>query len=1365
MADIKIGISDRGVWDRQDSINVKDRPLKTGLTAKQAQDFILANPGTEVVIKQKDGKYSVYHAETSDADKAITNQDFKDRKITLTADVASIFSGKKAYISTDDNVIRSLEIEGIELKSLDQEFITANLNISVKDKDGIDTNSRNDIEGTISGKILMKKELVQYALSQANQNKYGVKCELQARPGTQEYEVDIKFTGLSLGKVTLKMEQGGIKAKIESAGAIGKTADYASYGATLGHFDLEAFATNMVKENIAKELGLKVTTVSSNEFKLVPDFTNNKLIKNIPIGDMKLNITDVKSDPSKTAFNINWSNDLEVNLYGLKVTASSDATAVEGIPDREGPDELTASINGRVNNDFSSKLDTTMGAKINITPQEQGNMSARIKKLTGKDVNVNGSVELSGVNVSTGLDATGNITYMSSIPGKININNLNLDMGAAKVSLKAASGNLEAEQKGKAVILRSNNISLNGFIDTKDVKLNVKDLRINQELVYDSSNPNRFEFNGQGNAKLNLTADAVDKKTGAKISIDNMKLQGAKAVVDMGTGEISVDSEKDSKLLVTVDKLQVPSANLKNLSFSGKLNFNTNSGVLALTGDKYSFTGKISDKVSINNLKGSGTVVNMDTKKNTLSVDASNGISADKIEVSGAKINRAVIKGQFDADLNTGKMVLSGDKISFNGKIGNIDIKSLKASGKVIYDPQEGIRVQRTSLDASGKIGDFDVTKLKGTGDIVFDKNGALVMTTVSDLTFESTKGLNVYGDLKVGYKNGVYNFITTAENPVDISYENPTNPNIVKVKHIKVDGNIAFNPATGVFTFNNDENKLKVISGALDSVTFDNFSIDGECKIVDGIVTATNSKGLLGMSGKIAGMEITDLKANKFTFNNDKSLLTLEKIEKLVLPNNKANIAITGNVTAVYDDENSFVSLTSKDGSITGNFGDIQLKDFKLDGKLTFDTAKNTLTIEGMSGSALKVAGELKGKEIDLSTTGIVKFSSDENALNIAGENIKIDGSIDGFSLKSLSGASADVKVSKTDNSVTVSNFKYDFGVGGLLVYNKDGYIEKTDLGYNVNLNGSISTSKDDIVKFLEDASQNKSLPEATRTSVKNIITTINSHLTSANLKSATYENLTLKLDKDFNFQGFGVSTKGTVTDTSLKMDIGDKKKPKIIDINLGQIDFSANASSGSDKNLKIKNGQISFNLNEKLRDTIKSELTTKLKDFGLTDIKLDVLPDGQIKLKNATYEIFSTPLDKLGRAVTNAGIPIISSVLGRLLRLTDISVDLKLATKIENNKLVLSVDETTVNELLLFLATKTTDALGVTDMKDVAAKTIAKKLPESIPKDIKGNVISVDLQKVVTKLSPDVKLTGIDISKEGQVNVGFEYNKAAKK
>ncbi|MFN4151188.1 MAG: hypothetical protein ACK4IX_09605, partial [Candidatus Sericytochromatia bacterium] len=155
MSGLGIGTSDRGTFDREDNLYIKNKnPLKVTKSAQEAEAFAKANPGAEAIIKTDTDDYVVYQMESTEEGKTVTNEDFTNDSVKLNGDVAKLFSnGKKAYTSTTDNVIRSLEIGGVRLPDLEHNFASANLKFVLEDKDGIDTKSKNDLEGSVSGNV------------------------------------------------------------------------------------------------------------------------------------------------------------------------------------------------------------------------------------------------------------------------------------------------------------------------------------------------------------------------------------------------------------------------------------------------------------------------------------------------------------------------------------------------------------------------------------------------------------------------------------------------------------------------------------------------------------------------------------------------------------------------------------------------------------------------------------------------------------------------------------------------------------------------------------------------------------------------------------------------------------------------------------------------------------------------------------------------------------------------------------------------------------------------------------------------------------------------------------------------------------
>lgn len=1282
MPDFKIGFHDRGLFDNPDDLLVKGNTLRKFKTATEATNFAKLRPGSEVIIKNQDDTYSVYNLETSETGKKILNNDFKNDNIKLTSDVAKIFGGEKAYVSTDDNVIRSLEIAGIELESIDQEFVKANLNLVIEDKDGIDTNSKKDIEGTISGDILIKKEAIEYSLAQANTQLGGVLLKLSTNPNSQKYGINISFQGIDLGKITLKMEQGGIKAKIETAGIVGNGLNYTSKILTLGYLDIEELGADIIKKYLSNDLGLKVLNVSKNEFKLEPDFKNNKIFQQISVADMKINLEEVKTDSEKTSFKIDNSGDLNINIQNGKVIASSNSDApLMKNSDKEGSDQINVSVSGILYNDFSSEVHSSFGLKINVTKEEKDNLKSRIKFFSGKEIDAYGKLEISDIKVDTKINPNGKIEIESK-NNDLKVKSLDVQVNDSKIKLEPTTGNFDVEEKDKKIFINAKSVNIVGSIDNSYNKLSFKKLNLNGNLIYDPQKPDKLVLEGDKNSRVQLSLDIFNKIDKSKISIKNLDVKGADVNIDFTKGDIKITQGKDAT----------------SVSLNGL---------------------KLSEDIDLKNI---------------------------------------IFKGDFSINTNTGVISLQGKNIGFSGKIRDINIQDLRGVGNLLYDPENGIKIENTNLTAKGKVGDFDISKIKVKGDIVFDKNGDLLFSNVSDVELNSDIGLKVKGDIKVKYNDGFYTFNTTSSNPISINYE-PKSGSKVNVSDLVIQGNVVFNEKKSTFSFNDVNNNLKISQGNIAGVNFNDFNITGEFKYnEDGTFIFNNSKGKLVISGNIDKFNIKSLTSTgdiKIDPNNKS--ISWDKEISLDLPDKKLKMSSYGNVNLNINEKEE-ICITTNNGVLNATIGETVFKDFKLDGRVVYNPATGNIRFEGIDQKDLRVSGSINGKTIELSTTGGINFSEKDGYFSLSGENIKINGIIDGFKLESVGDTSGKVMISNDMKQVDVSELRFNFKVDGINVSNREGGIRRTsDGGYELSLCGNFDTEKDKVIQFLEKVSNNSLTSEDTKKIIADINKNIQDFLSRGEIKNGQYEDLIIRFDKNFTPSSFEVKTKGSITNTKFNIEIGKEKKT----INMGTIDLSINISSNND-GLRIKDGNILFDLNQDLRETIKNEVTKSLENVGLKDIDLEVLKNGEVKIKNATYEVFSSPLDKLGRKIQKFNIPIISDVVGRVLRITDISADLKISTKIEDKKLIVSIDKTSINQLLGFIVTEITEKTKITNLTgEVADKTVKEIEDLKINHKTGENVFAIDLQELVSQnISKDVKLKDITINSEGRVNINFEYN-----
>ena len=399
MGDIPLGTLDRGYTDPTDPINVRNNALKSKLTAKQAEDFARANPGAEIVVQDTDGSYSVHELTTTDSDHELNNNDFKKDYAVLDQNKINSFTGgKKAYIVTTDNLIRTLDTRGINLPSIDQEFVNAKLLLSLEDKDGIDTKSKKDLSGTISGNISISREFIAQVLAEASKANSDVNLKLRVDPENQQYNIKVTSKGgTGLATLTLKMGQGDMTATLDTAGKVKfaqgllnagiamSNADSMGFTPPTPMIDFEKQAVDDIIKQISDKMDLKIDRVSDNQIKLTPDFKNSKLLGQINAGDMRINLDSVKANPGNTTFKLTDRGDLQIVLKQAEITGSSDPNSkTTAVPDKEGSDKITVDVSGTVKNDLSAKVKTKTGAKVSITENEKKELGERfgaVKKL------------------------------------------------------------------------------------------------------------------------------------------------------------------------------------------------------------------------------------------------------------------------------------------------------------------------------------------------------------------------------------------------------------------------------------------------------------------------------------------------------------------------------------------------------------------------------------------------------------------------------------------------------------------------------------------------------------------------------------------------------------------------------------------------------------------------------------------------------------------------------------------------------------------------------------------------------------------------------------------------------------------------
>lgn len=1083
MSGIGLGTSNRGLFDLEDNLSMKKNPVKSGVTAQEAESFARSNSGAEVIIKDDKGTYSIYQMETSQSGKTITNQDFTNDSIKLTQDATKKVGGKKAYVMTTDNVIRSLEIKGIELPNIEQKFGSADISLELKDKDGIETKSKNDLEGIISGNLSVSKESIQYSLAQASKST-GLDFKLKVDPTKNEYVITVS-KGVDLGSVTLKMDKGGMNAQFNLSGLVNGLG-YAINPIAMYTTDPEAIITGVIRNKLSKDIGMSAVTVSRNEIRMTPDFKNNKMISQIPVGDMSVNLESVKSNDM--SFKINPRGDLNIDLGRTVVTASSDGKGqqTKGL-DTEGTDTFKTRVKANLGNDLDADIKSNSSVEVKITDPEKAVLASRMQKLSGMGVSIGGNAHISDIQVD-GKITNGKFNLTNQQSGKLSAEKLSIGMGSSTLKIDSASGELDVKEESKKIIVDAKNVDIKGGVESPETSINFKKLSLNGQIVFDKADPSKIKLQGDKTKGITLSVDMKDKKSGVGVTVEEFNIKGTDIDIDMTKRNISLKPQ-DPNAIITINKIKM------------------------------------------------GNIVDL---------------------------NKVSFRGNLDVNAFTGKVALESRALSFNGKLGDIQVDNLSASGKMTFDPATGLKIQGLDLkNARGKVGEFDISRIKAKADMSFDTAGNLSLGSVSSLQLDSASGVKASGNAKVKFSGGVFDFTVSPAKPFNITYKpDKTEKPLVSGQF---EGNLKYDTNNSTFSFNNGEKPFKVKQGSIAGTEFKNFSLNGEVNIgTQGIVTLNNTKGETVISGTVAGINLKELKSDSpITVDSNNKSVNMNGNVSIELPDQKLKLATTGNITLTNKPDGKII-LDSKDGMVTGKIGNIELENFKVSGKVTFDPKTGNIDFEDQNGTGIKTSGKISGKTFNLESSGTISFNKDATGnTKISSQGIDFKGNIEGFNITS-NGTKGDVTLSPSGSLVSVQGLESDISIEGINLKSKGG-LNSTDSGYQIKLDGSLTQDSGKMASFLQKLTENPMVPESSKAS----ILAIQEKLSKINVQNIKYENLTIDLDKNFSFNNMSVTAK--------ELDIKYPEKAMTLS-SKGDVTFEMNKEGKM--SINSKNGVINANI-----------------------------------------------------------------------------------------------------------------------------------------------------------------------------------------
>ncbi|MGE3728706.1 MAG: hypothetical protein AB7I41_24360 [Candidatus Sericytochromatia bacterium] len=1281
MADFRLGSHDRGMLDSADILKAKRTPLRTGLSATDAQAFARSNGGSEMLLKTANGTYNVYAVTTSEAGKAIKGSDFEDgtADISLTPQDVARLGGTKAYLQTDDGTLRTLEIAGIQLDNLDQSLIRADLNVNIQDKDGIETKSARDITGTLSGKVVIDRAMLEWALAQA-EKETGLKFTLSDNPRDQSYKINASY-GVGLGSITIKPTGTGLK--VEVGGLAGGLADAGDWlGKKLG-YDPQLAVDKLIRQHLGANLGLKVESQSLTEYTLAPDLKNNPLMRDIPLsGQTSFKVEEIKLNATQgNGFRIDTQGNLELNFNHAQVIGSTDSRAQTATPDREGPDQLSVKVQAQLGNDFSSQVEGEAGISVDVTPAEQAGLKARIREFTGQEIGAGGQFEVSGLRFSAQANAQGKITKMDQTLGQLKFERLALDAQGVQVDLSAQNGVLQGELKDGQYRLDAENITLKGSVNTPQGKLNVTQLQLSGELAVDPTQPQKLNFTIPTGENIRFSGQFAPTGQSQGVKIQNLNVGPAQFNLDAGQGKLTVAGQGQGAPRISLGALTMPEATIRNLQVTGPM----------------------------------------------------------------------------QADLNRGTLSLQARSMSLSGKVGPLDLTRLSGSGNLNWDPAKGLEITNANISAQGKLGELDVKQLKGAGNISVSPTGQVRFSSTRDLSLQTGMGLSVRGNLALDYTPGQVQVETTSNSPVLIDYTDKNQG--IDLQGLAYRGRMSFNEQSGELRLSSHPDKpLELKSGSISGVGLKDLSLsNGQVSVQTqgGKFVAEPLPGqTLTLNGKIQGISLKDLQSQgPVKFDPAKQSIAWDQPVSASLPDQGIDQLSTQGPVEISQDAQGRMHFRSPGGTISLKMGQLNLSNFKVEGEAILDPRTGQLSFSGLDGGqGLKLDGTLNGYPIKAESSGQLHIQHTPKGVELTGEKLKLNGLVDGFTLQSPEGASGKVLITP-DGGIDLKELNFDVTIDDMQFQNRNGLFKTTPQGFEINLSGDINAKQEQLLRFLQKFSGRQDIGKQAQDGIKQALGQLQNHFGTFNKADIHYENMVIRFDKNFQFQGFEVLKDTRIDNAQVNLSLGRKPEK----VNIGELHWRAEAEADS-KGFRVKDGDIEFSLTQNIRDYIDRTVTQQLSDAGLKDVDLEVSPSGEISIKNATYEVRAK--GRSGNNGTEIDIPLLSRLFKKPKKVMNISAKLDITPRIENNQLVVELDNLKLKGLLAQIINSAIDG------EDKLADQMATQLrAEDIKFERKDgeSLFRLDLNDLLKKqMDPNINLTSAELSPEGKVRVGYTYGQS---
>ncbi|MEK7433950.1 MAG: hypothetical protein AABZ74_12505, partial [Cyanobacteriota bacterium] len=1004
------------------------------------------------------------------------------------------------------------------------------------------------------------------------------------------------------------------------------------------------------------------------------------------------------------------------------------------------------------------------------------NAGFSVESNTGTTATINGLKIGTDVNISGNLN--GSISYDPQKGTTINGDTANLRGKLGSFSLD----NLNA--KGKVTLGNDGSISLADvskfefdFAKTGNTSENLNNLSASGKNLVIKKETESYSISSTKGKPAELTAFYPKTKEKEQTNIvKNLTFSGS-VNLNEANGNIKIDAG------TTLHAGKVGAVTFNQLKTNKDIVIDNSSDILKID-SSVSFSGEIkADNVGVKDLKfhsktGEDNAGNISFNKKDGNISIS-GEASFKLDLHEEKKGNNSVKNPDEGNISfSGKIDIKKDgtkyiiesaeksKINFNLK--GVNLKDFEFQGKLIID-QGNITLQKPdgqkNIVLKGSVNGKEID-LKADGNVTLSSSKGETTILADKVKVSGTvAGLNVSS-----LDNGTSAKVTFNKDSKLPKVEGLNMGIEVEGVKFSTKGGSLDQKSDGGYVISLPSN-IEAGNGKMSNL------ID---KVAQQFTSTPEQKAKLAdLKDKLSKIDLNKVKLDDLKIELDKDFkgytinATSSELDLDIKESEEKQISIKntppGKINFSLNDKGE-VALSSTGTKINGVFNGVELKDVNIKGGIKYSPANgNTPEKLSLVASEKKSTSGLSGVDIDgtlvfkdsklgkierklkISADADVNVTKKGKDIEIEGSNMKLDGMFSDFKVKSLpldgkEGSFASGKVTlREDGHYDFSKLNFRLDVDGIEVYNKNGSLTSTvnknksgveERTYEMKLSGDVSSKMDTLTKFLAKASNDTVMPEAVKTSTKNILDNLQNILKSG--KAGVNYDLTVGLNEHFGIENLKLGTNVNIKEAKVKLDVvGMKNK------NMTLENLHVNAEGKIDKkdgDLSIKKGTIDFALNDKVKAELGNAIKETLKD----------------KIMEQTPHFLGVKRDKIDLDVNIASDGTVS-VSGRADKANIIShIDLGAKLTFDGTKINIDLDKLKTGN---FIGSVVQFFYSGARKEGVAEKVAESFQRSDISADYDGKSrISLDLQNTMSKVTEGaVKITDFKI-KDNKVMINFD-------